>query len=191
MRNLNARAPRIAGLLALALGAVALLALAGVAAAKEHHGNGHGHGRNHHHHQVSLQETGTISAFNATTGKLTIALPEEESVTGMVTEDTRIQCEGSEEEGEDRRDGSHGSTQGNEPGDDDGEGEGAEPGDDNGSDSPGPSHESGSPADGEKESGEGPCTEAALVPGAVVGQAELRLEGGVMAFTEIDLGLDS
>ena len=36
MRRLNLRAPRIAGLLALALGAVALLALSGVAAAKDH-----------------------------------------------------------------------------------------------------------------------------------------------------------
>jgi hypothetical protein len=190
MRRLNVRAPRNAGLLALALGAVALLALSGVAAAKDH-GSGHGHGRHHHHHHpVSLQETGTISSFDATTGKLTIALRGGESVTGTVTEDTRIRCEGGEEEGEDRREHGGESGQGKEPGDDDGQS--GEPGDDDGSDSAGsgPAGESGSAA-GEPAPSEASCGVESLVPGAVVGGAELRLEGGIVAFTEIDLGLGS
>jgi hypothetical protein len=202
MRRLNQRAPRIAGLLALALGAVAFLALSGVAAAKDH-GDGNGHSRHHHHHHRSLQEAGKISSFDATTGKLTIALPDGESVTGMVTEETRIRCQGNG----DRRD--HGG-QGNEPGDDNG-GRGNEPGNDNGrqnepgddrggdnsgsgdsngtSGGPGPSGESG--AQGEGTPGEGSCTVASLVPGAIVGAAELRLEGGVATFTEVELGQDS
>ena len=191
MRRLNMRAPRIAGLLALALGAVAFLALSGFAAAKDH-GDDHGHGRHHHHHhRVPLQEAGTISSFDAMTGKLTIALPDGEAVTGMVTEETRIRCEGNNDRRFDRRD--HG---GSEPGDDNGGHN--EPGDDqgggnSGSGGPGPGNSSGPGPSGEGEPapGEASCTVASLVPGAVVGEAELRLEGGVASFTEIDLGIDS
>jgi hypothetical protein len=181
MRRLNLRAPRIAGLLALALGAVAFLALSGVAAAKDHGGSDHGHhGRHHHHHHFrEMSEAGTISSFDATTGKLTIALPDGETVTGMVSEETRIRCEG-EDRRFDRRD--HGGS-GNEPGDDNG-GRGNEPGDDNGG-----QNEPGDDNGGE--AGEASCTVVSLVPGAVVGEAELRLEGGVATFTEVDLGIDS
>jgi hypothetical protein len=188
MRRLNLCAPRIAGLLALALGAVAFLALSGVAAAKDH-GDNDGHGRHRHHHpQFPMQEAGTISSFDATTGKLTIALPDGEAVTGVVTEETRIRCEGENDRRFDRRD--HGGS-GNEPGDDNGSQN--EPGDDHGggnsgSGGPGPSGERN---EGGGEPGEGSCTVASLVTGAVVGEAELRLEGGVAAFTEVDLGFDS
>jgi hypothetical protein len=198
--------PRTAGLLALALGAVAILALSGVAAAKDHHGDdhGHGHGRHHHHHhQFPLQEAGTISSFDATTGKLTIVLLDGESVTGMVTEDTRIRCEGNDDR-RSRRDhgGDDNGRRGNEPGDDNGGqnepgddhgGRGNEPGDDNGGDSsgPGPSGESGPSGEGAPAPGEASCTVASLVPGAVVGSAELRLEGGVATFTEVELGFHS
>jgi hypothetical protein len=201
MRRLNTRAPRIAGLLTLALGAVALLALSGVAAAKDRHGDDHGrHGR-HHHHQFEMREAGTISSFDAATGKLTIALIDGEMVTGLVTENTRIKCEGLDNNRLDRRD--HGS------GDDHG-GRGNEPGDDNGGDNsgpgsggssgpgstpggPGPSNEGNQPVGGEgPEEGEGEeCTTASLVPGAFVGEAELRLEGGGAVFTEVELGHDS
>jgi hypothetical protein len=206
MRRLNTRAPQIAGLLALALGAAALLALSGVAAAKDRHGDDHGHhGRHHHHHhQFEMREAGTISSFEAATGKLTIALIDGEMVTGLVTEDTRIKCEGFDDNRLDRRD--HGSGddhggRGNEPGDDDGGR--FEPGDDNGGNSgPGPNGSSGSgstpggPGPSNEVSrpigGEGPeCTTASLVPGAFVGDAELRLEGGGAVFTEVELGHDS
>jgi hypothetical protein len=196
MRRLNLRAPRIAGLLALALGAVALLALSGVATAKDRHGgdNGHNGGGHHHHHFRDMSEAGTISSFDATTGKLTIALPDGESVTGMITEDTRIRCEGGDETRSDRRD--HGGN-GNEVGDDNG-GQGNEPGDDNGGQNePGDDNEGNSSGPGpsaegnEDEPGEASCTVASLVTGAVVGEAELRLEGGVATFTEVDLGFDS
>jgi hypothetical protein len=199
MRRLNLRAPRIAGLLALALGVVALLALSGVAAAKDHGGddNGHHGGHHHHHHFREIREAGTISSFDATTGKLTIALPDGEAVTGMVTEDTRIRCEQGNDRRFDRRDhGGSGNEAGddnggqNEPGDDHG-GRGNEPGDDRGGDNsgsggPGPAGEGN-----EGEPAEASCTVASLVTGAVVGEAELRLEGGIAAFTEIDLGFDS
>jgi hypothetical protein len=205
MRRLNKRVPRIAGLLALALGAVALLALSGVAAAKDHHGDDHGHHGRHHHHQFEMREAGTISSFDAATGKLTIALLDGSSVTGLVTEGTRLKCEGTDDRRADRRD--HGSGDdngghGNEPGDDNGGhfepgddhgGGGNEPGDDNGGNSsgPGPSGEGGQPGEGAPQPGEASCTVASLVPGEFVSDAELRFAGGSAVFTEVELGHDS
>src|SRR4051794_40930647 len=99
MRSLNKRAPRIAGLLALALGAVALLAVSGVAAAMDRGGddNGQHHGRHHHHGQhdrhLEMRGTGTISSYDATTGALTIALQGGGSVSGLVNDGTEIKCE--------------------------------------------------------------------------------------------------
>jgi hypothetical protein len=191
---MNARTPRIAGLLALVLGAVALLALSGVATAKDRGGDDHGHhGRHHHHHFREIEEAGTISSFDPATGRLTIALTGGETVSGLVTTETRIRCEGTDDRRADRRDhggGDDNGGRGNEPGDDNG-GHGNEPGDDNG-DNSGPG--SGGPiVEGEgPEAGETPsCTTAALVPGAFVGDAELRLGTGTATFEEVELGHDS
>src|SRR6201996_8435847 len=184
MKIMNLRTPRIAGLLALALGAVALLAMSGVATAKDHGGddNGHhGHHGRHHHHFRELEEAGTISSFDPATGRLTIALTGGETVSGLVTAETRIRCEGADDRRADRRD--HGG--------DDNSGHGNEPGDDNGGNSGpgsgGPSVEVESPEAGETPS----CTTAALVPGAFVGEAELRLGSGTSTFDEVELGHDS
>jgi hypothetical protein len=189
MRGLNSRKPRIAGLLALALGAVALLALSGVAAARDH-GSGHGRHHDHHHSQLPMNGAGTIWSFDVATGKLTIALTGGGSAIALVTEETRIQCEEFEGRRLQRRDhggsGSSGSDD-NDFGDDNGGG-GNEPGDDNGGESsgPGPSGESGPPVEGA--SGEGPtCTVASLVPGVVVSEAEVHREGGVLIFEKVDL----
>lgn len=183
MNRLNTRAPRIAGLLALALGAVALLALSGVAAAKDHghddngghHGRHHDHGRHHNHFE--MREAGTISAFDATTGKLTITLQGGGTVTGLVSDNTEIKCEGIDNR-LDRRDhggGSDNSGPGNSGDDNGGQNE---PGDDNGGEMP---------AVGAPE-GETSCSVASLVPGAVVGDAELHFAGGSAVFEEIELG---
>jgi hypothetical protein len=165
--------------LALALAAAALLALSGIAIAKDRHGDDHGrhHGRHHHHHHdFPPREAGTISSFDATTGKLTIALTDGEAFTGMVTDETRIRCEGVDDRLQ-RRD--HGSDdnggRGTEPGDDHG-GHGEEPGDDNGGQAP-----AGAPT----------CSTASLIPGEIVGSAELRLEGGAAVFDEVELGFHS
>lgn len=173
MRPPHPRRTRIAGLLAMALGAVALLALPGVASAKHHHGD-HARGRHHAHasqvHTTAVEEAATIASFDPTSGKLTITLAGGESIAGLVTEDTEIKCEGIDQ----RRDGG-----GDQPGDDDG----------------GDSWDSGhhleeSPATGEEES-EAACTTASLTPGSMVGGAELRIEGGSAVFKEIELGFDS
>jgi hypothetical protein len=207
MRGLKKRTTRIAGLLTLALGVVALLAVSGVAAAKDHgrDDNGGHHGRHHHHgRQFEMREAGTISAFDATTGKLTIALLDGGTVTGLVTENTEIKCEGIDNR-LDRRDhggsgsdnsgrgsgddngGSNNSGPGNsnggqnQSGDDNGGRGEPEPGDDNGGEEMPPV---GTPAP----EGEASCSVASLVPGAVVGDAELRLEGGSAFFEEVELG---
>jgi hypothetical protein len=189
MKRLNTRAPRIGGLLALALGAVALLALSGVAVAKDHgrddngghHGRHHHHGRDHNHFE--MREAGTISAFDATTGKLTIALLDGGTVTGLVTDNTQIKCEGIDNrlDRRDHGDGGGGNGGQNEPGDDNGGRGEPEPGDDNGGETP----PAGAPE------GEASCSVASLVPGAVVGDAELHFEGGSAVFEEIELGHDS
>jgi hypothetical protein len=199
MRSLNKRAPRIAGLLALALGVVALLAVSGVAAAKDHgrddngghQGRHHHHGR-HHNRQFEMREAGTIASFETSTGKLTIALLDGGTVTGLVTESTEIKCEGVDDR-LDRRDHGDGGSDNSGPGSGDenggrgnnsGPGSGGqnEPGDDNGGEEMPPV---GAPE------GEASCSVTSLVPGAVVGDAELRLEGGSAVFEEIELGHDS
>jgi hypothetical protein len=191
MKIMNLRTPRIAGLLALALGAVALLAMSGVATAKDQGGDDNGHHGHHPHHFRELEEAGTISSFDPATGRLTIALTGGETVSGRVTAETRIRCEGADDRRADRRDhGDDNGGRGTEPGDDNG-GHGNEPGDDNGGNSgPGPG---GPSVEGESpEADETPsCTTAALVPGAFVGEAELRLGSGTATFDEVELGHDS
>lgn len=192
MSGLKTHSARIAAPV-LALAAVAVLALSGVATAKDH---GH-HGRDRHRHHtrhllMGTTEVGTILSFDATTGKLKISLTEGETVTGLVTEETEIKCPAPEEGIAQRRD------QGGDPGDDDG-GHGEEAGDDNGSQGEEPGDDegdSGQTSTGDHsgegcdhhESDQGSCTIESLTVGAVVGSAELRLEGGKAVFVEIDLG---
>jgi hypothetical protein len=176
--------------LALALAAAALLALAGIAVAKDRRGDDHGHhghhGRHHHHREFQMSEAGTISSFDATTGKLTIALTNGESVTGLVTEATEIKCEGIDDRLQRRDHGGGNSGPGGgddngghfEPGDD--HGGQNEPGDDNGGEAP-----AGAPAP----LPEAGCSTASLTAGEIAGEAELRLEGGAAVFEEIELGL--
>jgi hypothetical protein len=217
MKNLNKRTSRIAGLLALALGAVALLAVSGVAVAKDHgrdHGGRHDdNGRHHEHHSdgrhhnrhFEMRESGTITSFDASTGKLTIALLDSGTVTGLVTDSTEIKCEGVDDR-LDRRDnggdnsgpGSGDDNGGDNGGDNSGRGSGddngghSEPGDDNGGrgePEPGDDHGGEVPPVGTPApEGEASCSVASLVPGALVGEAKLRLEGGSSVFEEIELG---
>jgi hypothetical protein len=125
------------------------------------------------------ENAGTITSFDAASGKLTIALFGGETLSGLVGDETEIKCEhehssasasdqGSDNSGEDR---------GEEPGDDNGGEE--EPGDDNGGDNSGPGRDNG---------GEAACTSANLVTGAVVQQAELKAANGAATFEEIELG---
>ncbi|HEX4463373.1 MAG TPA: hypothetical protein VH042_01890 [Solirubrobacterales bacterium] len=150
------------------------------------------------------ENAGTITAFDAESGKLTIGLFNGDSVSGLVTEGTRIKCEdehspdvtararhGEEEPGDDRGEGE-------EAGDDNG-GQGEEPGGDNGGDNSGPgnggednsgpgSSHSGRGPSGHDDNGTGAnCTTSDLILGATVEEAELELEHGVATFEEVEL----
>lgn len=181
--------------LAVAMGLLAAVgALAGIAVAKDggHRSEKrHGHHGRHHH-----QPSGTIQSFDTETGRLTIALLNEETVSGLVTDLTRIKCEdehspditasrshlrhGEEEPGDDR-----GGEGGEEPGDDRG-GHGEEPGDDHGG---GPSSAtSGGGPSGHGDEGSGAnCTTSDLIVGATVANADLEIEHGSATFEEVEL----
>jgi hypothetical protein len=168
---------RFSGLVVLALGAVALLALSGLASAKDGH-----HGR--HHHRGA--DTGTIAAFDSSSGVLAIELTGGDTVSGLVTSRTKVRCE--DEHAPDIAARSRGSEPGDdngghglEPGDDNG-GHGGEPGDDNGGNNSGPG------PSGHDDNGAGAnCTASDLVVGAVVHEAELDLRDGKAVFDEVEL----
>jgi hypothetical protein len=138
------------------------------------------------------ENAGTIQSFDPSTGKLTIALFGGETLSGLVTEQTEIECGGdhhgmasASDDGEE-----HASSEGEgEPGDDNGDhseegedhhgeegeshhGEGGELGDDDG---PGSEGEAAS------------CTTANLTEGATVEEAELKLESGSATFEKVEL----
>lgn len=107
------------------------------------------------------ENAGTITSFDAASGKLTIDLFNGDTVSGLVTESTRITCEDGPSPDVTARD-RRGEE---EPGDD--RGEGAEPGDDNGAGAS--------------------CTTSDLIVGATVEEAELELEHGIATYEEVEL----
>ncbi len=133
------------------------------------------------------ENAGTIESFDAATSKLTISLFGGETISGLVTDRTRIKCE--DEHSPDIAQLSHDEE---EPGDDSG-GDGNEPNGDNGDhddgddSGPGSSHSGPGPS-GHDDNGTGAnCTASDLIPGAVVEEAELELEHGIATFDEIEL----
>ena len=135
------------------------------------------------------EQAGTIASFDAATGRLVINLFGGDTISGIVNGETEIKCEDSV--------GATTSSQGSgsgeaEPGDDNG-GQGEEPGDDNGGndqgdDNSGPGSDNSGPGhDGDDDHGDRLCTTAELVPGAVVEEAELKLENGQATFHEVEL----
>lgn len=146
------------------------------------------------------EQAGTIASFDATSGRLVINLFGGDTISGLVTGDTEIKCEDSagattssegSGSGESEPVDDHGED-GEEAGDDHGE-DGEEPGDDNGGDeqgedNSGPGSESSGPgSEGDDDHGSSLCTTAELVPGAVVEEAELKLENGQAIFHEVEL----
>ncbi len=199
------------------------------------------------------ENAGTITSYDTTTGKLTITLFGGDTVSGIVTDETRIRCEHEHHHGDDDSTASvsrHGEDEdnsgpGNSSDDEDNSGPGnagddednSGPGNSADEESSGPSgggaddpadhdenddrgdHQHGDDPPGHDQnddhgddhqhgddppghdgtppgSSEGPgrgadhtanCTPAALVVGATVEEAELRLEHGVATFEEIEL----
>lgn len=171
MYSPNGKRARRGILITAVLGVVAILALSGLALGHGRHGDDHRHGG---------PDTGTIASFDSTTGVLAIQLTGGDTVTGLVTRQTKIKCE--DEHSSDSR------VRGREaePGDDRG-GHGNEPGDDNGGDNNSGSG-SGSGPSGHDDNGTGAnCTTADLIAGASVHEAELDLRNGKALFHEVEL----
>jgi len=143
------------------------------------------------------ENAGTIASFDAETGKLTIDLFGGESISGFVTEETEIKCEGSSgasvssegdgQSGESEPGDDNGGEE--EAGDDNGQGE-EEAGDDNGGQEE-PADENGGQGEepGDDNGGEngGNCSATELTPGAVVQEAELQVSNGKAVFEEVEL----
>ncbi|HET9677623.1 MAG TPA: hypothetical protein VFP21_08985 [Solirubrobacterales bacterium] len=137
---------------------------------------------------------GTIASFDGETGRLVINLFGGDTVSGLVTEGTEIECDnhsgasassdgesGEAEPGDDK-----GGEGGAEPGDDEGGRGEEEPGDDHGGEEADDDSGSGSESSGPG-SGGGSCTTADLTPGAVVHEAELKIESGQATFEKVEL----
>ena len=141
------------------------------------------------------EQAGTIASFDAETGRLVIDLFGTDTIAGIVNNETEIKCEDHSSSATASSDGSGEAEPGDdnggegeeEAGDDNG-GQGEEPGDDNGGDNSGPgSDNSGPGSEGDDDHGAGLCTTAELVPGAVVEEAELKVENGQAVFHEVEL----
>lgn len=148
------------------------------------------------------EQAGTIASFDAETGRLVIDLFGTDTVAGFVTDETEIECEDEDGTASASSEGSGEGEEGSvEPGDDEG-GE-AEPGDDQGDggeeagddqggeeeaggDDSGPGENSGPGSESDDDSDRA-CTTAELVPGAVVEEAELKVENGRAVFEEVEL----
>lgn len=139
------------------------------------------------------EQAGTIASFDTETGRLVIDLFGNDTVAGLVNDETEIKCEDHSSTASVSSEGSGGGEA--EPGDDNGGegeeevgddhgGEGEEAGDDNS----GPGSESSGPGgEGDDDHGGSVCTTAELVPGAVVEEAAMRLENGQAVFHEVEL----
>lgn len=165
--------------------------------------NPHSKDSNHDGVMDGEENAGTIASFNEETGKLTINLFGGETLSGFVTEETEIECQNQsgagasassednsgEEESQSEDNGGEEEAEDNgndeeEVGDDNGGQGEEEPGDDNGGESSEESENSG-PGNGGEEHGN--CTTAALTPGAVVQEAELKVESGKATFEKVEL----
>jgi hypothetical protein len=166
-----------AGLALVAAAALAMLVLVlpGIAAAKD---------GNHDRRKQRDENAGRIVSFETATDRLTISLFGGDTVSGLVTDRTRIKCEDEHSPDVSTR-ARHGEE---EPGDDRG-GHGEEPGDDHGGDNSGPgSSHSGRGPSGHDDNGTGAnCTTSDLIVGATVEEADLELEHGSATFEEVEL----
>src|SRR4051794_35625578 len=121
------------------------------------------------------EQAGTITSFDAESGKLVISLFGGDTISGLVTEGTELECEDSS--------GASASSDGSEVGDDNGGQGEIEPGDDNGG--------QGETEPGDDNGGQGEdadCGTDALTAGRKVREADIRVRRGAATFREIELG---
>jgi hypothetical protein len=155
------------------LGVLAMLALPSLASAHHrshhrasgHHGKRHHHRRHHHrrrHRDLSGTggPAGTIASFDSDTGKLVIDLGNGDTVSGLVTDRTRIRCGGGCDKGSNDQSGDQGA-----------------------------SASASVDFDGPRQAdNSAKCTTADLVVGATVQRAELVIVGGKAYFTLVAVG---
>ncbi|MEK6250580.1 MAG: hypothetical protein AABM43_01345 [Actinomycetota bacterium] len=129
------------------------------------------------------ENAGRIQSFDSNTGRLVIDLFSGDTLSGQVTSDTEIECEGTDEPNGDNNDGE----QENEAGDDRlaRHGENSGPGSENSG--PSSDNEGNDEADENDEQGETNCSTADLTPNTVVHEAELEAGGSGAVFTELEL----
>jgi hypothetical protein len=172
-------------LLAVLISAAALAIVPAAVVARGHERRHHArdHQRQHHrrhHHRVRHERlghepvsrgdaatAGTIKSF--TGGVLTITRNDGSTVSGQVTDATRIRCDAPEPA--EMRTDDHGSGGGDQRGRGDDRGGQGDRGDDRGRDL------------GEERA----CTTADLMPGAVVQEAELKISGAGSVWEEVEL----
>lgn len=126
----------------------------------------------------SDENAGTIASFDPASGKLVIDLFGGETVSGLVTDETEIECD-------DRHSGasaSHADDEDESSDDQESEGPGEDGDDQDQPDDDGEEQEE----PGEDEGGSN-CTTADLEAGAVVHEAELELENGRATFEKVEL----
>jgi hypothetical protein len=136
------------------------------------------------------ENAGKITSFDAASGKLTIALFGGETITGLVNEETEIECDHGSASASSSSDDGQDQQGEEEPGDDNGGNGGEGESDDDNGDNSGPGSQNsgpGSGGDGEGE-GEANCTTADLVAGTVVEEAELSVANGAATFEKVELG---
>ena len=135
------------------------------------------------------ENAGKVESFDAATGKLTIKLFNGDSVSGLVADDTKIECgaddstarasdHGDDDQGDDDRGDDQGDDdQGDDHGDDD-QGD-----DDHGDDD----HDDDNDEHGDRDDDGEDCGTEALTAGREVEEADMKLANGKATFEEIEL----
>ncbi|HEX5618224.1 MAG TPA: hypothetical protein VFX51_07375 [Solirubrobacteraceae bacterium] len=121
------------------------------------------------------ENTGTVESFED--GVLTISLFNGDTIKGAVTDDTEIECD---DDADDDRGGHH-------HGDDDGDHHGDHGDDDDGDDDHGDDDAMAARHDGDDDEGNEDCGTEALVAGAKVLEAELKIRNGEAVWDEVEL----